>query len=71
MSCFVIVFTENLREDADSERVPSLSSFQEDTPKTLSLRPLYSPHIAYLHSRCLCICGEKSWKGDLRRYRKK
>lgn len=59
MSCFVIVFTENLREDGDSERVPSLSSSREDTPKTLSLRPLYSSHIAYLHSQYLCIFVEK------------
>lgn len=45
--------------------MPSLSSFREDTPKTLSLRPLYSPHIAYLHSRCRYIFGEKRTETQL------
>jgi len=61
----VIVFPENLREDGDSELVPSLSSFREDTPKTLSPRPLYSPHIAYLHSQCRYICVEKRTETQL------
>lgn len=39
--------TENLREDGDSARVPSLSSFREDTPKTLS------PKAFVFHSNCL------------------